>query len=421
MTTFDVSSAAELQSILASAKAGDVISLSAGDYGDVTIKGKNFAQDVTITSADPAHEASFHSLNVQSSSGLDFSGVTVNLVPTASTVSFSAAVKIANSSDITFSGGHVNSGAAITGVAATATKLDGTGNVIGMDTARGVDIEGSSNVTVKGVEIDHLYKGVTIGSSTGVTVSDNNIHDVRTSTIDAAADNNLVIDGNTMSNSHPWNTGNGDHADFIHIWTDPSLQTGASNNIQITNNTMSQGDGVAPLGIYLDDNAHGLGFTNVTIQGNVILNGAGQGVRLENTSQAVVDNNTLLQTSGTPKNAPGIIVADGSHDVDVSGNVTSYASNSLTGVLATANIHDNTIVQAADPTAAGYYSSAVLNQVETLTSTTGAEQYVLANVGVQPIAAAFVMVQGDVNGAGMDDFGIKPMAVFSLHPSEFIF
>ena len=357
--------------------------MAAGDYGDVTIKSKNFAQDITITSADPTHAATFHSLNLLTSSGLDFKGIDVVMTPTASTLSFSAAVKVTDCSNISFIGGSVTGGKAITGVAATATKLDGTGNVIGMDTGNGIAMTGSSHILIQNVEVSHLMKGIAAGNGTDITIQGDYIHDVRTSTIVASGVNGLTIDSNKISDSHPWNPnndGNGDHADFIHIWTDPTRQTGATHDITITNNVLEQGTGVAPLGIYLDDNAHKLGFTNVKIEGNAILNGAGQGIRLENVSSSVVDNNTLLQTSGTVKNAPGIMVADGSHDVDVSHNLASYVLNNTTGVIATANIHDNTIVQAWDATAAGYYSSAVLSHVEHLASTSGAYQYVLQHL-----------------------------------------
>jgi parallel beta-helix repeat protein len=390
MSVLHVSNDAQFNSAIASAHAGDTINMAAGDYGDVVIKAKNFAQDITITSADPTHAAILHSLSVTESSGIDFKGIDVIMTPTASTLSFSAAVKFSNSSNISFVGGAVTGGKAITGVAATETKLDGTGNVIGMDTGHGIDVSQSSHILIQNVEISHLMKGIGTSYGSDITIQGNYIHDVRTSTIVAAGVNGLTIDSNKMSDSHPWSPnkdGSGDHADFIHIWTDLKHQTAATHDITITNNVLEQGSGVAPLGIYLDDNANKLGFTNVKIEGNVILNGVGQGIRLENVSNSVVDNNTLLQTSGTVKNAPGITINDGSHDVDVSHNLASYVLNATTGVAAHASIHDNTIVQAHDANLAGYYAPYVLGYVEQLASTVGASQYVLQNLGhAEPVS-----------------------------------
>ncbi len=240
MAVIDVHSQAELLSALTTAQGGDVVQMAAGDYGDVTINAKNFAQDITITSADPTHAAAFHTLSVTNSSGIDFKNIDVHMTPTASTLSFSTALNIAYSSNVSFIGGEVTGGKAITGVLPTATKLDGSGNVIGMDTGHGINVGGSSHVLIQGVEISHFMKGMTANFGSDVTIQGNYIHDVRTSTIVGSGVNGLVIDGNKMSDSHPWDpgNGNGDHADFIHIWTDPKYQSTATHDITITNNVL---------------------------------------------------------------------------------------------------------------------------------------------------------------------------------------
>ena len=84
---FNVLNPAQLSSALAGAHAGDTISLSAGDYGDVSILSKAFATDVTITSADPLHHAVFDSLSISRSSGIHVDGVDVHFTPDATTMS----------------------------------------------------------------------------------------------------------------------------------------------------------------------------------------------------------------------------------------------------------------------------------------------------------------------------------------------
>ena len=76
----------------------------------------------------------------------------------------------------------------------------------------------------------------------------------------------LVIDGNHLSDSHPYMWGKVDHADFIHIWTSKD-QDGPTTGVQVTNNTIEQGDGTAILGINLEDSTHKT-FTDVTISGS---------------------------------------------------------------------------------------------------------------------------------------------------------
>jgi len=220
MTVLTVSNAAQFNAAMASAHAGDTIKMAAGDYGDVVIKSKNFATDITITSADPTHAATFHTLSLVTSSGIDFKGINVTMTPTATTLSFSPAVKITDSSNISFIGGAVTGGKAVIGVLPTADKLDGSGNVIGYDTGLGFGVGGSSHITIQNVEVSHLMKGIGVSYGSDVTIQGNYIHDVRTSTLVASGVDNLKIDANKMTDSHPWVPASGvggDHADFIHF------------------------------------------------------------------------------------------------------------------------------------------------------------------------------------------------------------
>ena len=71
-TTITVTSTAGLYDALSKATGGETIKLAAGNYGDFNLSAKSgfditFASNVTITSADPAHAASF--------SGMDLRGV----------------------------------------------------------------------------------------------------------------------------------------------------------------------------------------------------------------------------------------------------------------------------------------------------------------------------------------------------------
>jgi hypothetical protein len=77
--------------------------------------------------------------------------------------------------------------------------------------------------------------------------------------------------------------------------------------VTITRNLWDQGDGAAPLGIYLDDNALGVGFVDVVIEENTILNGDPQGMRLEYVGGRVRGNVLLAPGRGHP---PSIVVHD---------------------------------------------------------------------------------------------------------------
>lgn len=405
MVEIVVKNSAGLSAALQSAKAGDTIKLMPGNYGDVSISSKNFATDVTITSADAKNPAVMSSLFVYKSSGINIDNVDVNFKPDADTLLHQSAVRISNSSDIEFTNGQIKGGPAVSGVPQTATQLDSTGNVIGLPTARGITIEWSKDVKIVNSDVGSFHKGIVLNSSSELVIQGNAVHDVRTGTISGSNLNNVVVDGNTLSNSTPWNLGGkGDHADFIHFWTDPNKQTAASENITITNNKIVQDDGQAIMAIYIDDNGNKLGFKDVTIAHNVILNGNGIGVLVENTFDSNVTDNVLLQSSGDSRDAPGIFLTSGSHHVDVTGNLTSYIKDG-DGTNA-GFIHDNVQVQKFDPTSGGFYSTSTVDSLMSATSTVSAKATALSGL----TAATSEVTEKAVNAitqTASSDAGVK--------------
>lgn len=412
MSIITVSNSNALTVAINLAKAGDIIRLSSGDYGDVSISSKNFATGVTITSVDPGHPAILNTLSINASSGINFVGVNVDMTATAKTYDFSPVVKIVSSSNISFKGGVVEASPAVNGVAVNATAGDATGNVLGLPTGQGFNLQKSSNITIENVEITKVARGIAMSDGENITIRHNNIHDIRTSGIVGGDVSHLVIDGNTMSDSNPWHWGSGDHADFIHIWTDPTRQTAASRDIQIINNSIEQGKGTAILGIYLDDNGNKLGFTGVNISNNLVMNGNSQGVRLENVFNSSVTDNTLLQTSGTIKDAPAILLTSTSHNVAVSGNVSAAIT---VNADSSANVHDNSIVQQNDATVAGYYDSSLLHRLDAMVDTAGVHQ-----AAVDTLAATKLLVSTDAEAVSLKvqmldtDIGQKIAAKGSL-------
>ena len=367
MTTTVVSNASQLTRALSAARSGDTISLSSGNYGDLSFGEKVF-DGVTITSADPAHSAVFHSINIWNSSGLNFAGVNISLTPTATSYEWSTALKFSGSSHMSFVNGKIEGGLAINGVAfdAPVGTSDASGNIKGVYTGYGVSLYKSDNIVLRGNEIAHLAKGVVLTEVTGLEIRNNEIHHMRTGMISGTGVNSAIIDGNTIYSSNPHNfSAAGDHADFIHLWTDKARQSVASQDIQITNNLIKQGDGQAILGIFLEDNDN-LGFRNVLIDHNVILNGNFQGLRLENVFDSKVTNNVLLQTTGTDQESPSLLLRDGSHNVQISNNTLASISDLTGSVGANANLATgNHLVQRFHLFAPGYYSADAVHRAET--------------------------------------------------------
>jgi Ca2+-binding RTX toxin-like protein len=321
----------------------------------------------------------FNTLNINSASHVHLDGIAVNFTPTAATYSWSPAVKIDGSNNITITHSTITGGGAVSGVSQTATSLDGTGNVIGLGTGYGVNVMSSNAVKIDGVEISNFYKGIVLNKATDVTISHDDIHNIRTTGIVGAEISHVTVDSNHIHDSTPWNWGAGDHADFLAFWTN-STQTVASTDIKITNNLMEQGKGTAVLGMWLQGGD--AGFTNVAISHNAFLDGNFQGITLWDTSNSTVDHNILLQTSGADwRAAPGILISSGTHNVSITDNTTgSYNDQSgSTGALAN-TASNNTLVQIWDPKVAGFYDNSLILSTE--------QQYSIAGLfGVNGVAA----------------------------------
>lgn len=335
--TFDVATAQELQAALVAASAGDTIRLAAGNYGDLYLNANNGLGDgITFVSADVNAPAVFHSIDLANRTNVKFAGIAVDFLPDQNTVRWDNAVRVTWSSDVTFVDCTVKGGPAVNGVPPTATTLDATGNVLGLPTGNGFSFQNSRNVTVSATEISEFFAGIQMSNVDGMRILDNEIHHLRTTPIRGGNVNNLEVSGNYTHTSTPWNLSKfGDHGDFLHLWTDPALQNTGNRNISIFDNFFSQGSGAALLGIYLDDNGNGLGFSGVLIENNVLLNGDHQGVRFENVDGAVIRSNTFLQSSGTPNDAPGVILTSQTRNTVVENNILAFVANGPTGASGT--------------------------------------------------------------------------------------
>ncbi len=397
MTTISVATGAQLQSAIANASDGDIIRLAPGNYGDVIISGANFATGITIQSASTAHAAVLNTLSVTSSSGIDFSGLTVNMAASTSSVAFSPVVEFRNSSNISFHDGLVKAALSINGVSQTSPNGDGTGNVIGMPVGRGFSIVNTSNVSIDHNEITQVNRGVVMSDVQNAEITNNNIHDVRTSPIVGAILDHVVIDSNQLSNSNPWHWGSGDHADFIHLWTDAS-QTTVSTDIQITNNTMSQGSGTAILGILLEDSSK-LGFSDVKIADNLIMNGNTTGIRASHLIDSSITDNTLLQTSGSANDAPAFFLTGAMKNVDVSGNI--YGGLNTVGDPQL-NLSDNHVVQDVDAKLPSYYSPTLIKTVSSM-DPSDAHDLIWGRVDFGGVVTATGNTSQVVQGAGGSD------------------
>ncbi|MCE7798511.1 right-handed parallel beta-helix repeat-containing protein [Sphingobium sufflavum] len=283
-------------SALKNAKNGDVIKLAEGEYSAVNIKNIDIPGNVTITSANAKNPAVFTDLAVRNSSGLTFSNIEFSEKVAGRDNGF----LVLGSSDIHFD------------------KLDvhGLANLGSGKESALMLIRNSSDISVTNSEFSNGQHGLGLLDNDGVTVTGNSFHDLRTDGVRGGGTSNLVIDGNMFTDFYP---GEGDHPDAIQLWTTNTNRT--AENITITNNLITRGDGEPVQGIFLRDQLGVLPYENVTITGNMVVGGMYNGIAVNGVNGGVIANNTVLGVDGQKS----WIRTDAASDFAVKSNLsTSY-------------------------------------------------------------------------------------------------
>ena len=326
MATFTVSTSAQLTAALSQASGGDKILLASGNYGDFSFSGKTFSSNVTIVSQDASKPAVFNEISLTRVENLTIDSVFVDFKPTAATTDNDAGLSVRSSAHITI---------------ANSVFEGGVSPNDGLMVGRGIYALDSQDITITNNDVSHFRRGIHTPDVDGLKITYNHVFENRTTTVGGGNVSNVLIEGNHLESSSPNNFGGaGDHGDFIHYWTKAG-QVGASANFVIRGNFIEQGSGTALLGIYMDNNTNPQGFTNVLIENNVIHNGNGQGLRLEDINGGIVRNNTLLQSTGDYSDAPRIRVEDGSKNILVENNIVS--NTTVGGAMD--NVSGNNIVE----------------------------------------------------------------------------
>lgn len=276
MTIFNVSNASQLKGALAAARGGDTISLSGGNYGDISIAGLNFASAVTVTSAVGA-TAHFDTLRVQNSSLLTFRGIDMGRGLAGSEPEYTKLVSVIDSSGIKMDRvsihGSLDNNPANDGVA------------LALSGARGFEITNS--------RIEQAFRGLVMQQSSDVKVAGMTFTDMRSDAINVAAVIGISIDNNYFTNFRPIS---GDHADAIQFWN--VGQPYGSSNINITNNVVMNGTGIGPQGIFMSDN-NGWAYTNVVIRNNLIYgNDSYHGIAIFGGRNVEIEGNSTLSRQG---------------------------------------------------------------------------------------------------------------------------
>jgi hypothetical protein len=262
MSVVTVTSSAALSNAINAAHAGDTIELAAGEYVLDKLQNLTFSSAITITSADPSHEAVIDGIVLQNDTGLTFKNLEVKVDPVQQ-----VGVIVGGGGNVTLDG----------------LNIHGTGTTDGL----GVRVLDTSNVALTNLDVHDVSGGMAIVRSDTVSVLNSKFHDIEVDGIESAGSSHVTISGNNFTNFFPLP---GDHSDAIQFFTFGT--TTPSHDLTITNNTYVRGAGEAAQGIFMNNEAS-IPYENVTISGNAIVGGVFQGIAIALVDHLNLTNNIV--------------------------------------------------------------------------------------------------------------------------------
>lgn len=313
MTISTITSTAALTSALKAAKAGDTILLSPGTYS-LSASGLTFASDVTVASADASRPAILTGVSISGTTGLTLRDLELR----ADAVNGTNPFKVSGSTDIHFQRVDVHG------------SLDGNPQ----NDVSAFLIRQSSNVSIEDSEFQQLTNAVSHLGVQGLTIRGNAFHDLRVDGVRGGGSNYVTISDNTFRDFRP---ATGDHPDAIQFWTNNT--TTNTHHIVVADNMIVRGTGSAMQGVFMDNDAVGVRYTDVLIEGNLISGGMYHGITIVEADRVVVRENFVQGFTGMKSWIRLTDVRGG----DVSGNT----ANAIILTEASVTQSGNTIVAVA--------------------------------------------------------------------------
>lgn len=367
MAIFNVTNAAQLQSALSSAVGGDRIILASGNYGSVSISGRNYASNVTIQAASNANPAHFDGLVINASKNITIAGLDVGRALAANQPTYTTLNAVYSSTNIKMTGVTFHG------------SMDNDPSNDGL----GLQVTGTNGFQITNSKFTELYRGIAIQQSSNVNIQSNDFRVIRSDGVVGASTDGITIDKNYFTDFRPVLP---DHSDAIQFWN--TGQTKGSSNITIKNNvlfqpTFSGVEGTGVQGIFISDPLS-YGYKNVLIQNNLLYsNGAYNGLTVVGgTNVQIIGNSTLSQTTDDKQFwirlqdneavqlrgnvTENIMLNNNTHLQDI-GNINLAESPSLRSLIPNSNSPSNYTqllmtgngYQSALPAAKAYVSDAV--------------------------------------------------------------
>ncbi len=340
--TIKVNTADDLQAALQGAKAGDVIELGAADYGRIVLKDMQFSDYVKIKGSDGAKIKHLGLNNVKNlqieNANFEYgSAAGEDWKPKIIEMRNVERVRILNSSIM----GNRNASNWRDDLPDTAIRV----------------YENSKDVTISGVEISYVMRGIIFQQVNNYTIENNSFTNMGCDGLVLQNSSQGLIESNYFSDFRPFiyaEQGKTCHADFIQFDAGKGRNTrNPSSNVIIRGNVMLQGqDGSscrgpgsvcgAVQGIFLEGatGAHPQTgqrhkFENIRITDNVYCASGRNGLYVNNGINVNIENNahyTCPPPFGSDHSSR--IVLRGTHvDSAVSGNTEKRVANQMEAIL----------------------------------------------------------------------------------------
>lgn len=280
VTNIVVNNASELKTAIAAAKGGETFILAPGDYGEISINNKTFAEPITIRSQNLSDIAHLDKLSIAGSKNIIVNDLDVGgpLAPGEANYASYSAVRVSSSDSITLQGLNVH----------------GQDDGIPTNDRMGMYILSSSNVNVLDSEFSNLQNAIYFNKSNNIVVSRNDVHDIRNDGFDFSQVQNVTIEGNKF---YDWWRQTGDHSDAIQFWT--ANTTAPSTDILIKGNQIYQGGGTGMQGIFMGDELKNMPFARVAIENNLIYqSGEYNGLNFNHGTDINIIGNSILTLEG---------------------------------------------------------------------------------------------------------------------------
>jgi hypothetical protein len=316
-----VTDAAGLSAELKAAQGGETITLATGDYGLLALANRGFAEPVTIASANPAKPARLSGVTFNGVANLRLVGLDIGRDRAADEPDWSRIVDIRGGSNLTFEGGSIHG----------SRDGDPSNDMFGMQA------NGTSRLTIRGVRFEELVRGAVIEKSSDIVIERSDFDLIRSDGVNIPGSARVRIVSNHMRRFRPipavYGPDNklirdGDHPDGVQGFTQG--QESGVQDVLIADNLLEFEPMHRSQGFWFRDEAalwkSGRGHKRITIERNRIVSPNWQAIGVVEVEGARVIDNEVVNLPGGPPVPGGPVIPwiAAASTAELTGNTAPY-------------------------------------------------------------------------------------------------